>query len=128
MAVSGLTSDRSSHSSAPPCDLLACLHNLLHASHFTCLEPDLDAARVEGGLRENVFHDAAGQSPGALILLLRDVYPEPWLDVFAIITVHLCSLLNVAPCFTHAYRGARGAMCSGVTVGSTRGSVFHRAT
>jgi hypothetical protein len=47
------------------------------------LEPDLDAARVEGGLREHVFHDAAGQFPGALILLLRDVHPQPWLDVFA---------------------------------------------
>jgi hypothetical protein len=52
------------------------------------LEPALDAARVEGGFREDVFHDAAGKFPGALILLLRDVYPEPWLDVFAVLAVH----------------------------------------
>src|SRR5678816_414548 len=58
MAVSGLTSDRSSPSSAPPCDLLACLHNLLHASHFICLEPDLNAARVEGGFRERLMLDS----------------------------------------------------------------------
>ncbi len=31
---------------------MACLHNLLHAPHFACLEPDLDAARVEGGFRQ----------------------------------------------------------------------------
>ena len=54
---------------------MACLHNLLHASHFACLEPDLDAARVEGGCCQDVFHDAAGQSPGTLVVLLRDVHP-----------------------------------------------------
>jgi hypothetical protein len=52
------------------------------------LEPDLDAARVEGGFREDVFHDAAGTFPGALILLLRNVHPQPWLDVFAVLPVH----------------------------------------
>src|SRR6266446_1575393 len=56
---------------------MVCLHNLLHASHFACLEPDLDATRVEGRCREDVFHDATGQSPGTLILLLRDVHPQP---------------------------------------------------
>ena len=69
MAVSGLTSDRSSRSSAPPRDFLACLNNALHASHFTCLEPDLDAARVESRFRENVFHNAASQFSCTLILL-----------------------------------------------------------
>src|SRR2546426_2098596 len=102
---------------------MACLHNLLHASHFACLESDLDAARVEGGLCQDVFHDAAGQSPSALVVLLRNVHPRPWLDVFAVLAVHAGS-----PCITHAYRGARVAMCSGVTVMSTRGSVFQRAT
>ena len=53
------------------------LHNLLHASHFPGCKPDFDAARVEGGLREDVFHDATGKSPGTLILLLRDVHPQP---------------------------------------------------
>src|SRR6476661_5638322 len=115
MAVSGLTSDRSSHFSAPPCDLLASLHDLLHASHFTCLEPDLDAARVEGGFREDVSHNAASKLPRTLVLLLCNVYFQSWLDVFAITTVHLCGLLNVASCFRQAYRGTRVAMCSGVT-------------
>src|SRR6266849_10809792 len=36
---------------------VACLHDLLHASHFHGCEPDLDATRVEGGFREDVFHD-----------------------------------------------------------------------
>src|SRR2546427_12875 len=107
---------------------MACLHNLLHAPHFPGCKPDLDAARVEGRFCQDVFHDAAGKSPGTLILLLRDVHPQPWLDVFAVLTIHLCGLLNVASCFTHAYRGTRVAMCSGVTVMSTRGSVFQRAT
>ena len=102
---------------------MACLHNLLHASYFACLKPDLDAARVEGRCREDVLHDAADKSPGTLVLLLRDVHPQPWLDVFAVLTVHLCGLLHVAPRFTQAYRGARVAMCSGVTVMSTRGSI-----
>jgi hypothetical protein len=52
------------------------------------LEPDFDAARVEGGFREDVFHDAAGKFPGALVLLLCNVHSRPWLDVFAILTVH----------------------------------------
>jgi len=52
------------------------------------LEPDLDAARVEGGFREDVFHDAAGKFPGALILLLRNVHSQPWLYVIAVLTVH----------------------------------------
>ena len=58
---------------AHPC--MAYLHNLLHAPHFACLEPDLDTARVEGGCREDVFHDAAGQFPGPLVVLLRHVHP-----------------------------------------------------
>src|SRR4030095_852135 len=88
MAVSGLTSDRSSRSSAPPCSLLACLHNFLHASYFPGCEADLDAARVERGFRENVFHNAASELPGTLILLLRNVHAQPWLDVFAGLSVH----------------------------------------
>ena len=70
---------------------MACLHNRLYASHCACLEPDLDAARVEGGCCQNVLHDATGQSPGPLVVLLRDVHPEPWLDVFAVLTVHACA-------------------------------------
>src|SRR5712692_3803925 len=68
--------------------LMACLHNLLHASYFPGCEPDLDTARVDGGLREDVFHDAGSKSAGTLIVLLRDVHPQPWLDVFAVLPVH----------------------------------------
>ena len=107
---------------------MAGLHNLLHASHFTCVEPDLDAARVEGGFREDVSHNAASKLPRTLVLLLCHVYLQSWLDVFAITTVHVGGLLNVVSGFTQAYRGTRVAMCSGVTVMSTRGSVFQRAT
>jgi hypothetical protein len=67
---------------------MAYLHNLLHAPHFACVEPDLDTARVEGGAREDVFHDAAGQFPGPLVVLLRHIHPQPWRDVFAVLTVH----------------------------------------
>ena len=62
---------------------MAGLHNLLHTPHFACLEPDLDPARVEGGCREDVFQDAA-----PLVVLLRHGHPQPWLDVFAVLTVH----------------------------------------
>jgi hypothetical protein len=65
------------------------LDNLLHASHFACLEPDLDAARVEGGCCQDVLHDAIDEPSAALILLLRDVHPQPWPDVFAVLTVHI---------------------------------------
>jgi hypothetical protein len=67
---------------------MAGLHNLLDTPHFTCLEPDLDPARVEGGCREDVFHDAAGQFPGPLVVLLRHEHPQPWRDVFAVLTIH----------------------------------------
>jgi hypothetical protein len=67
---------------------MASLHNLLHASYFPGYKPDLNAARVERGFREDVFHDAAGVFPGTLILFLRDVHPQPWLDVFAVLPVH----------------------------------------
>src|SRR5215471_798337 len=60
---------------------LAWPHNLLHAPDFACLEPDLDTARVKGGCCQDVFHDATGQSRGTLVVPLRDVHPEPWLDV-----------------------------------------------
>jgi hypothetical protein len=43
---------------------------------------------VERGFRKDVFHDAAGEFPGTLILFLRDVHPQPWLDVFAVLSVH----------------------------------------
>jgi hypothetical protein len=76
---------------------MACLHNLLHAPHFACLEPDLDAARVEGGCCQDVFHDATGQSPGTLVVLLRDVHPEPWLDVFAVLPVHAFASFTLQP-------------------------------
>jgi hypothetical protein len=67
---------------------MAGLHNLLHAPHFACVEPDLDASRVERGCLEDVLHNAAGEFPGTLILFLRDVHPLPWLDVFAVLPVH----------------------------------------
>jgi hypothetical protein len=67
---------------------MAWLHNLLHASHFPGLEPDLNTVRMEGGLREDVLHDAAGELPTPLIMLLGDVYSESWLDVFAVLPVH----------------------------------------
>ena len=64
------------------------LHNLLHASHFPGCQPDFDAAGVEGRCREDVFHDTASMLPGTLIVLLRDVHPQPWLDVFTVLAVH----------------------------------------
>ena len=57
--------------------MLRSLNNLLHASHFPGCEPDLDATRVEGGCREDVFHDTTGELSAPLILLLRDVHPQP---------------------------------------------------
>src|SRR5215813_1680816 len=88
MAVSGLTSDRSSHCSALHCGLLACPHNLLHAPHFPGCETDFDAARVERGFREDIFHNTASKLPGTLILLLRYVHAQPCPDVFTVLSVH----------------------------------------
>jgi hypothetical protein len=68
--------------------LMTCLHNLLHSSHFTGFEPDLDTVWVVGRFCEDVFHDAASQPPATLMLLLRDVHPQTWRDVFAALTVH----------------------------------------
>ena len=95
MAVSGLTSDPSSRPLALPCGLMACLHNLLYAPHFPGCEPDLDAPRVEGGFCENVFHNAASKLPATLILFLRDVHPQSWLDVFAVLSVHALASLVI---------------------------------
>jgi len=67
---------------------MACPRDLLHAPHFPSCQPDLDPARVEGGGREDVLHDAAGTFPGPLVVLLRDGHPQPWRDVFAVLTVH----------------------------------------
>jgi hypothetical protein len=67
---------------------MACLYDLLHASDFPGCEPDLDATGVEGGFRENVFHHAASKLPATLILFLRDVDPQSWLDVFAVLSIH----------------------------------------
>src|SRR5262245_44888648 len=88
MAVSGLISDRSSHCSTLHCGLLVCPYNLLHASHFPGGEADLDTARVERGCREDVFHHTARELPGTLILFLCDVYFQPRLDVFTVLSVH----------------------------------------
>ena len=63
-------------------------YNLLHASHFPGCESDLDAARVERGYREDVFHHTASKLPGTLIVLLHDVHAQPWLDVFTVLSVH----------------------------------------
>src|SRR5215471_7557469 len=45
---------------------IASLRDLLHTPHFPGGESDLDAARVEGGCREDVFHNATSKLPGAL--------------------------------------------------------------
>jgi len=79
MAVSGLTSDPSSHPSAPPCDFIACLYDLLHAPDFPGCEPDLDSTEVEGGFRENVSHNAGSKLPSTLILFLREFTRSPGL-------------------------------------------------
>ena len=68
--------------------LMTCLHNLLHASHFTGFEPDLNAVWVVGRFCEDVFHDADSQPPATLMLLLRNVHPQTWRDVFPALTVH----------------------------------------
>src|SRR5262249_39141826 len=113
---------------------IASLRDLLHTPHFPGGESDLDAARVEGGCREDVFHNATSKLPGALILLLRDVHLQPWLDVFAVLPMHACASFTFSRwrrcrrLFHSTYRGTRVAICSGVTVMSTRGSVCQRAT
>ena len=43
---------------------------------------------MERGFREDVFHNAAGESLGTLIVLLCDVYSQTWLDVFVVLAVH----------------------------------------
>src|SRR5215510_712611 len=63
-------------------------HNLLYASHFPGCESDLHAARVEGRFREDIFYNTASEFSGTLVLLLRDVDAEPWLDVFPVLSVH----------------------------------------
>jgi hypothetical protein len=67
---------------------MACLYDLLHASDFPGCKPDLDSTGVEGGFRENVSHHAASKLPSTLILFLRDVYSQSWLDVLAVLAVH----------------------------------------
>jgi hypothetical protein len=57
-------------------------------AHFTRLQPDLDDARVVRGLRQNFFHDAARQPPGAWVLLQHDVNPEPRPHVFPLLIVY----------------------------------------
>jgi hypothetical protein len=55
-------------------DLRAWRHNLLYSTHFPGLEPDLDAMGMIGRVRQDVLHDAAGELPAPLILLLRDTH------------------------------------------------------
>jgi hypothetical protein len=43
---------------------------------------------MEGGFCEDVFYDTAGESSGTLIMFLRDIHPQPRLDVFAVLSVH----------------------------------------
>ena len=86
---------------------MACPHDLLHASHFPGCKPDLDTARVEGGLREDVLHYAAGKFPGPLVVLLRNVHPQPWLDVFAILPVHALASLRLSEVTERQPRASR---------------------
>ena len=41
--------------------------DLLDPAHFAGLQSDLDAVRVVGGLRQDVFNHATGQPPGSLV-------------------------------------------------------------
>jgi hypothetical protein len=43
---------------------------------------------VKRGFRKDVFHNTASEFSGTLVLLLRDVYAQPWLDVFTVLSVH----------------------------------------
>ena len=72
-----------------PGSLMTWLHNLLYASHFTRVEPNLDAVRVICRFREDVFYATAGESSAPLVVLLRDLHPQPWSDVWAILAVHM---------------------------------------
>jgi hypothetical protein len=40
-------------------------------------------------------YDAAGESSGTLIAFLRDIHPQPWLDVFAVLAVHVLASLVI---------------------------------
>jgi len=98
--------------------LLTYLYHLLHSSHVPGVEPDLDAVRVVGGFGEDVFHDAASEPPAPLIWLLRDVDPQPWPNVFAVLPVpsHL-----VAPALASA-TGAALPANAGITSSVNRRS------
>src|SRR5688500_12982305 len=62
---------------------MAWLHNLLHSSHFTCVEPDLHAVRAVRSFPADVLRVVAGKSAAMLIALLRDVLPPPRPEVVA---------------------------------------------
>ena len=68
---------------------MAWRHNLLYAPHFPSSEPDLDAMGVVSRCRQDVLHDAAGELPAPLILLLRDAHLEPWLNICTMRPVHV---------------------------------------
>lgn len=62
--------------------------NYLHPPHFAGLQPDLDAARVDGLARKNIFDHAAGQAAGGLVFFFNNKNRQARFNVFSLGGVH----------------------------------------
>ena len=62
--------------------------DVLYPPHFSRLQPDLDAMRVRGRVRQDILNDPIGELTGTLMLLLHDRDAQPWLDVISYVAVH----------------------------------------
>lgn len=64
-------------------------HNLLYPAYLTGFQPDFDAMRMGGRIRQDVSYHAFSQGAGPLVLLLNYFYQQTRLDKFSVLPVHV---------------------------------------
>lgn len=63
--------------------------DVFHASNLTVFQPDFYPMRMKLAFRQDVFDDAIGQLPGALILFQNNAHFSARTNIFQISTIHI---------------------------------------
>ena len=86
--LSGKHRMRASVPQLPVSDISFLPEDPRHPPHLAVSEPDLDPMRVEGGVRQDLFHHSLGPLPRPLVLLEDYLHLQPLLYILSVLPVH----------------------------------------
>ena len=65
------------------------LRNLFYPAYLTGFQPDFNAMRMGGRIRQDIPYYTFRQDTGSLVLFLNYFNQQTWLDSFSVLPVHV---------------------------------------